>query len=179
MPNLQYKLTLTSEALNSGPYYNVTFASSSSPLIYFPVLVGSPAYLPNVSSSVAVQIPSQSYSFLQFNLNNGVGSCELCDNNVTFLVTGSAPTLNSGSVYMNSFVDYPYGYQSSAEACTLGGYTGVVETVYWSGTIGNGTSLYFDTGFNNAFNADGTFGWYWLSSYRFQYNGVINSYASC
>jgi hypothetical protein len=92
MPNIQYKLTLQSEALNSGPYYNVTFASSSSPLTYYPVLIGSPVYLPDVSSSAVVQIPSQSYSFLQFNLNNGIGSCELCDNNVTFLVTGSIVT---------------------------------------------------------------------------------------
>ena len=179
MPNLIYQLTLQSEALNSGPYYNVTFASSSAPLTYFPVSAGSPVYLPDVSSSAVVSIPSQSYSFLQFNLNNGIGGCELCNNNVTFLVTGSAPTLNSGSVYMNSFVDYPYGYADAATACSLGGVTGVVEVVYWSGTIGNGTSLYFDSGLSNSFNADGTFGWYWLSSYRFQYNGTINSYASC
>ena len=38
MPNLQYQFTLQSEALNSGPYYVVTFASAStSPLTYFPV----------------------------------------------------------------------------------------------------------------------------------------------
>jgi hypothetical protein len=179
MPNLNYQLTLQSEGINSGPYYNVTYASSSTPLTYFPVLGGSPTYLPNVGSTANVQVPSQSYSFLQFNLNNGSGSSELCNNNVTFLVTGSAPTLNSGSVYMNSFVDYPYGYVNAATACSLGGYTGVVETVYWSGTIGNGTNLYFDTGFSNAFDADGTFGWYWISSYRFQYSGGISSYASC
>ena len=92
MPNIQYQLTLQSEGLNSGPYYVVTFASASvSPLTYFPVLAGSPAYLPDVSSSVVVQIPSQSYSFLQFNLNNGTGQCELCNNDVTLLITGSLP----------------------------------------------------------------------------------------
>ena len=92
MSYLSYKLTLQSEALNSGPYYVVTFASASaSPLIYFPVLAGSPAYLPNVGDNAVVYIPSQSYSFLQFNLNNGVSQCELCNNDVVFLVTGSAP----------------------------------------------------------------------------------------
>jgi hypothetical protein len=90
MPNIQYQFTLQSEAINSGPYYVVTFASASS-LTYYPVLDGSPAYLPNVGSTATVSVPSQSYSFLQFNLNNGSGSCELCNNDVVFLVTGSLP----------------------------------------------------------------------------------------
>lgn len=100
MANLNYQLVLQSEGANSGPYYVVTFASAStSPLTYYPVLAGSPAYLPDVSSSALVQIPSQSYSFLQFNLNNGTGSCELCNNDITFLVTGSIPVVpNTASV---------------------------------------------------------------------------------
>jgi hypothetical protein len=91
MANLSYKLTLLTEGLNSGPYYNVTYTTAS---VYYPVLAGSPAYLPNVGDSAIVSIPSQSFSYLAFNLNNGVGGgCELCDNNVVFVITsGSAPT---------------------------------------------------------------------------------------
>ena len=98
MPNITYTLELQSEAINSGPYYVVTFASSSSPLTYYPVVGGSPIYLPNVGSQGQVLIPSQSYSFLQFNLNNGTG-CELCNNDIVFLVTGSIPVIpNTASV---------------------------------------------------------------------------------
>lgn len=90
MPNLSYKLTLQSEGINSGPYYVVTYTTAS---VYYPVLAGSPAYLPNVSSSAVVSIPSGSFSYLAFNLNNGIGGdCELCNNNVIFVVTGSVPT---------------------------------------------------------------------------------------
>jgi hypothetical protein len=93
MPNLSYKLTLTSEGVSSGPYYNVTYTTAS---VYYPVLAGTPAYLPNVSSSVVVSIPSGSFSYLAFNLNNGIGGdCELCNNNVTLVVTGSVPTTST------------------------------------------------------------------------------------
>jgi hypothetical protein len=89
MPNLSYRLTLQSEQLNSGPYYNVTYTTNS---VYNPVLTGTPAYLPEVGDSVVVTIPSQSFSYLAFNLNNGIGSsCELCNNDVIFVITGSAP----------------------------------------------------------------------------------------
>lgn len=88
MPNLQYEITLTSEAANSGPYYNVTYTTAS---VYNAVITGSPAYLPNVGNSAIVEIPSQSFSYLAFNLNNGEGSCELCNNDVLFVITGSAP----------------------------------------------------------------------------------------
>ena len=88
MPNLQYLLTLQSEAANSGPYYNVTYTTAS---VFNPVLAGTPAYLPNVSSSVTVEIPSQSFSYLAFNLNNGITSCDYCDNDVLLVITGSAP----------------------------------------------------------------------------------------
>ena len=88
MPNLQYQITLTSEAANSGPYYNVTYTTAS---VYNAVITGSPAYLPNVGNSAIVEIPSQSFSYLAFNLINGIGGCELCDNDVLFVITGSAP----------------------------------------------------------------------------------------
>jgi hypothetical protein len=89
MPNLSYIITLTSEADNSGPYYNVTYTTGS---IFYSVLSGTPAYLPNVGDTATVSIPSGPFSYLAFNLNNGIGGCELCDNNVVFVVTGSAPT---------------------------------------------------------------------------------------
>ena len=93
MPNLGYQITLTSEGVSSGPYYNVTYTTAS---VYYPVLVGTPAYLPNVGDSVVVSIPSGSFSYLAFNLNNGIGGgCELCNNNVTLIVTGSVPTTST------------------------------------------------------------------------------------
>lgn len=99
MANLGYKLTLTSEASNSGPYYVVTYSTGST---WMPVVSGSPAYLPDTGSTAIIVIPSASYSVLAFNLNNGTG-CELCDNDVVYVITGSfftccTPTLNSISV---------------------------------------------------------------------------------
>jgi len=88
MPNPIYQLTLQSEAANSGPYYNVTFTTAS---VFNPVLIGTPAYLPNVGDSVFVTIPSGSISYLAFNLNNGITNCDYCDNNVLLVITGSAP----------------------------------------------------------------------------------------
>jgi hypothetical protein len=87
----------------------------------------------------------------------------------------------SATVYMNSFVDYPYGYADAATACSLGGYTGVAQTVYYTGTLGNGTTLYFSPSLNpgDAFDFGGSFGWYWISGFRFQYSGGISSYAAC
>jgi hypothetical protein len=92
MPNVLYKLTLTSEQINSGPYYNVTYTTGA---YYSPVLAGSPAFLPNVGSTAVVQIPeaASSASYLAFNLNNNGdgGICAYCDNDVIFVITGSAP----------------------------------------------------------------------------------------
>jgi hypothetical protein len=100
MPNLSYKLTLLTEGANSGPYYNVTYTTAS---VFYPVLAGTPAYLPNVGDSVVVSIPSGSFSYLAFNLNNGIGGgCELCDNNVIFVITGSAPTSSCCTPTLNS-----------------------------------------------------------------------------
>jgi hypothetical protein len=90
MANLQYQLTLTSEGVSSGPYYVVTYSTGSG--TYFPVINGSPAYLPNVGSTALVVIASGSYTNLLFKLNNGIGGgCDLCDNDVIFVVTGSTP----------------------------------------------------------------------------------------
>lgn len=90
MANLQYQLTLTSEGVSSGPYYVVTYSTGSG--TYFPVINGSPAYLPNVGSTALVVIASGSYANLLFKLNNGTGGgCDLCDNDVIYVVTGSTP----------------------------------------------------------------------------------------
>jgi hypothetical protein len=91
MPNLGYQITLTSEGTNSGPYYVVTYSTGS--ITYFPVVGGSPAYLPSVGSTATVVITSGSYANLSFKLNNGTGGdCELCNNDVVYVVTGSTPT---------------------------------------------------------------------------------------
>ena len=73
--NIHYKLTLQSEELNSGPYYNVTYTTSS---IFYPVNAGSPALLPNVGSTAIVGIESGSYIYLAFNLS----SSGLCNNSL-------------------------------------------------------------------------------------------------
>jgi hypothetical protein len=83
-----YQITLTSEGINSGDYYEVTYTTGS---IFYPVLTGSPAFLPNVGSDAVVTIPDAdtSASYLAFNLNNGVNECTLCDKDVLFVITGS------------------------------------------------------------------------------------------
>lgn len=84
MPNAQYRLTLQSEGINSGPYYVVTYTTGST---YYPVVAGSPAYLPNTGSIALVSIISGSYTTLRFKLNNGIGGdCELCNNDVIYTV---------------------------------------------------------------------------------------------
>ena len=94
--------------------------------------------------------------------------------------TAACGSVNTATVYMNSFVDYPYGYADSATACSLGGVTGVTSPVYYTGSLGNGTVLYFSPSLTNVFDADGSFGWYWISGYSFQYvGGVITNYGAC
>jgi hypothetical protein len=100
MPNIQYTIQLQSEGISSGPYYVVTYSTGSG--TYFPVLAGSPVYLPDVGNTAIVQIPSASYTTLLFKLNNGIGSCELCDNDVVFVVTGSEPTSSCCTPTLNS-----------------------------------------------------------------------------
>jgi hypothetical protein len=90
MPNIQYQLTLQSEGVSSGPNYVVTYSTGSA--TYFPVINGSPAYLPNIGSTALVAITSGSYANLSFKLTNGTGGCELCSNDVVYVVTGSTPT---------------------------------------------------------------------------------------
>jgi hypothetical protein len=84
MANIQYLITLTSEGPSSGPNYIVTYSTGST---YYPVVAGSPAYLPEVGSSAVITITSGSYTTLRFKLNNGTGGeCEICNNDVVFTV---------------------------------------------------------------------------------------------
>ena len=80
---------------------------------------------------------------------------------------------------MNSNVDYPYGYQSSIEACSLGGVSGYADTYYYTGTLGNGTILYLNSNLTQPFDQDGSFGWYWINGYSFTYSGGIANYTAC
>jgi hypothetical protein len=91
MSNIQYRITLTSEGVSSGPYYVVTYSTGSG--TYFPVVAGSPAYLPNIGSTALITIPSGSYTTLLLKLNNGIGGCELCNNDVVYtIVAPPTPT---------------------------------------------------------------------------------------
>ena len=127
MPDLSYQIQLTSIGKNSGPYYNVTYTTASA---FYPVLTGTPAFLPTTNSIANVTIPSGSFNYLAFNLDNGVVACELCDFDVTVIVTGSEPppppptsscctptitsTALSGSSTSSLFVNYSV---TSGEYC--------------------------------------------------------------
>jgi hypothetical protein len=86
--------------------------------------------------------------------------------------------INSATVWFNSNVDYPYGWPDAATACANGGSYNS-STVYYTGTLGNGTVLYFNSNLTYPFDTDGSFGWYWIGGYRFEYAGSIFSYAAC
>jgi hypothetical protein len=106
--NIHYKLTLQSEGINSGPYYNVTYTTSS---IFYPVNAGSPAFLPNVGSTAIVGIESGSYIYLAFNLNNGVGEdCEYCNNDVLYTVQG-CPCVCGATIINQAGTPISYSYQ--------------------------------------------------------------------
>jgi hypothetical protein len=98
-----------------------------------------------------------------------------CTNSLVLPITG----VKSATVFMNSFVDYPYGYQTSSEACTLGGVSGVDSVVYYTGVLGNGTVLYFNQALTESFSADGSFGWYWINGKVFEYGASVSNYTTC
>ena len=76
--------------------------------------------------------------------------------------------------------DYPYGYVDAATACSQGGNSGAFQTVYYIGTLGNGTVLYNDSERTQNFNYAGSIFWYWIGGYRFTYTfGTIADYAAC
>lgn len=133
MPDLSYQIQLTSIGSNSGPYYNVTYTTAST---FFPVLTGTPAFLPTTNSIANVTIPSGSFDYLAFNLDNGVDPCGLCDYDVTVIVTGSEPppppppppvcctptiinTALSGSTTSSLFVNYTAGTGTSCLTCSF------------------------------------------------------------
>jgi hypothetical protein len=68
-----------------------------------------------------------------------------------------------------------HGFNSGAEACAHT--TGGSITVYWNGTLGNGTCLYLDSG--GVTQLDG-FDWYSIGGYSFGVDVCsIISYAVC
>jgi hypothetical protein len=115
----------------------------------------------------------------------GFNDCPTTTTTTTTSTTTTTTTIapNSATIFMDSFVDYPYGYADSATACALGGVTGVTSIVYYSGTLGNGTILYADSNLTTQFYVDGFFGWYWISGYNFSIGYTpaysIENYASC
>jgi hypothetical protein len=127
MSTLSYRIQLTTKGTAGGPYYNVTYTTGST---FYPVLAGTPAYLPTTSSTAVVTIPSGSFNYLAFNLDSGVDPCGLCDYDYTFIITGSEPppppptsscctptitsTALSGSSTSSLFVNYSV---TSGEYC--------------------------------------------------------------
>lgn len=91
--------------------------------------------------------------------------------------------VNSATIWFNSIQGdppYPYGYIDAATACSQGGYSGQFATVYYTGTLGNGTVLYNDSGLTQNFGYAGAIFWYWISGYRFTYTfNSIADYGSC
>lgn len=98
-----------------------------------------------------------------------------CTDSLVLPITG----VKSATVFMNSFVDYPYGYATSGDACTLGGVTGYTSLVYYTGVLGDGTVLYFNQALTEAFSADGSFGWYWINGKVFEYGSSVSNYTTC
>jgi len=131
MSTTSYKIQLTTKGATGGPYYNVTYSTGST---FYPVLSGTPAFLPTTSSTAIVEIPSGIYSYLAFNLDSGGDPCGLCDYDYTFVVTGSPPppppptsscctptiinTQLSGSSTSSLFVNYTAGTGTSCLTCS-------------------------------------------------------------
>lgn len=92
--------------------------------------------------------------------------------------------VNSATIWFNNIQDgdppYPYGYIDAATACSQGGNSVQFATVYYTGTLGNGTLLYNDSGLTQNFGYAGSIFWYWISGYRFTYTfSSIAGYGSC
>jgi hypothetical protein len=93
---------------------------------------------------------------------------------------------NSATIWFNNYQpgdpndDYPYGYANATIACSQGGNSGQFATVYYTGTLGNGTVLYNDVNRTQNFNYAGSIFWYWINGSRFTYTfGVIADYDAC
>jgi hypothetical protein len=146
--------------VDSGPNYTLTANVGS--------VLPSSVTKTQLLAGVTVAVSNSAASITVTSIGN-------CTNSLVLPITG----VKSATVYMNSFVDYPYGYATSGEACTLGGVTGVTSIVYYTGVLGNGTVLYFDQALTQAFNAGGSFGWYWITGQVFEYGGVIANFTTC
>jgi hypothetical protein len=92
----------------------------------------------------------------------------------------ATPIVYSATVYVQDNVDYPYGWVDASTACSQGGYSGYSYTVYYTGTLGNGTVLYNDTARTSEFFTSGNYGYYKIGSYSFSVSGfTIANYTVC
>lgn len=161
--SFSYNSLLANKCVNNDP---ITIISNTNPIV-----VGSLLYLSDYSQAFYPYYYTDGSNWYYANAN--------LSEQTEVISKGTCAPIYSATVYMNSFVDYPYGYVDAATACSLGGFTGVAETVYYQGTLGNGTVLYFGSNLTNQFSADGSYGYYWISGYSFTYSGSIGSYTAC
>jgi hypothetical protein len=160
--SFSYNSLLANKCVNNDP---ITIISDTDPIV-----VGSLLFLSDYSAA-----------FYPYYYTDGTDwyYADSVSEQTEVLSKGVCAPIYSATVYMNSFVDYPYGYADAATACSLGGNTGVAETVYYQGTLGDGTVLYFGNNLTDQFSADGSFGYYWISGYSFTYSSVIANYTVC
>ena len=96
----------------------------------------------------------------------------------------SPPVVNSATIWFNNIQDgdppYPYGYVDAGTACSSGGSSGANATVYYTGTLGNGTVLYNYSNLTQNFGYAGSIGWYWINFHKFTYTfNSIADYSAC
>jgi len=110
-----------------------------------------------------------------------VQSIGLCTNSLVVPVTG----VKVATMWAVANIESPVGYDTSPTACSEGGVTGVTITVYYTGTLGNGTKLYSDPNMGNEINSGGsTNGWFWIGGHSFNYQYVVGvsqvtNYTTC
>jgi hypothetical protein len=97
-----------------------------------------------------------------------------CTNSLNITITGK-----TAIVYSQSNVEYPNGWATSNEACAP---SGVTNTVYYTGTLKDGTVLYSNPELTINFNDSGSIGWYRVNGYVFTYpstTNAITNYTKC
>lgn len=97
------------------------------------------------------------------------------------LTPSPSSVINSGTLrYSYGSQDYPAGWSTPTVACSTGGTGGgQLVTVYWTGTLGNGTVLYYNSNLTVPFDIEGAEGYYYLNGYSFTYTGEVISYNAC
>jgi len=113
-----------------------------------------------------------------------VTSTGTCTNSLVIPIVEVPIGVNEAIMGAVANIESPVGYDTSYTACTEGG-LGVTITVYYTGTLGNGTILYFDPSLTSEINSGGsTDGWFWISGHSFNYQYVIGvsqvtNYTTC